>query len=396
MKIRYLYIDDELKSSVAPFTEAVEEFGQIAIEHIAPLPYEDQIQDIIQRQRAGEFDGLILDLRLDKIANWNPKDKVNKAVNYRGATLAQEIRTRTTEGPDSGLSPFPIVLWSTEDYLEESYWRDNTSHDLFDLRVVKQHIQQIENFASRLSGQLVDLVKGYNIISSFSEEKSTRPFELLNIDVFELLDMAIAGHLVDSIFAKPVHEQARFILRQLLETPNNSLINDEILAARLGLDINRSPDFSKLVDSLFAKARYKGPFSDGWPCWWFSEIEDIWESVLQADDSLREMTASERVELLKQRSSLTELIAATPPLFAKSTSYWTICKATRKPIDITDGFKIRRQPSHPWQNPFYVSLEGVIEGFAEEKNIKISPLDEQRYEHAKAQAIASNRGKQTL
>jgi hypothetical protein len=41
MKIKYLYIDDEAKSSVAPFQTAIEDYGGVIIEHIPPLPYEE-------------------------------------------------------------------------------------------------------------------------------------------------------------------------------------------------------------------------------------------------------------------------------------------------------------------------------------------------------------------
>ncbi len=147
---KYLYLDDEQPAAVRPFLRELRRWrDDLEIEHHAPQPYHDQLPRLSHET----FGGLILDLRLDQFPSW---EKAGGKAEYRATTLAQEIRTRATER--KGAFEVPIVLWSTDERLRESYTRDDTGHDLFDLKCVKTDISDYPAKAEQIADQLASLV----------------------------------------------------------------------------------------------------------------------------------------------------------------------------------------------------------------------------------------------
>lgn len=398
MTINYLYLDDEPPTEVEAYIRHVKaHLPDLEIEQRAPKQFTEQM-DLIQKRQAqattdeGLFHGLILDFRLSEKVDWSAKNTEVKdaevkdaglKAGYNAPTLAQEIRNRAT---DLLMRSFPIVLWSTDEKLNRSYWKDDTSHDLFDARVIKQQLIDNPEYAKATALKLASLVTGYKEILDASSTTKERPVQLLRVEGVPLiLDPRIAIYLIKGPADNPAHEQARFIISQLLETPNSVLIDKRLLAARLGIDTSegKSPGLTRLVDSLFLEASYKGPFSTGWPCWWLPLIEQLWDSWSNTPGSLRELTAEERVAFLKEHSGINDIEPAQPIDKAEYTCFWTICQATLKPLDARDGFIINRPLAYPWQEPQYVSFHAVIEGIAEEKKISLDPLEESRYQRVK-------------
>lgn len=392
MKIKYLYLDDEPKSEVEAYIRKVNaHHPDLEIELRAPKQFSEQM-DLIQNRQAqttiedGLFHGLILDFRLSEKADWSIGDAGVKA-GYNAPTLAQEIRNRAT---DVVLHSFPITLWSTDEKLNNSYWKDDTSHDLFDARVIKQRLIDEPEYAKATAQKLISLVTGYRSILEHSTTEKERPVKLLKIEGHPgMLDPRMESYLVKGPVDNPAHEQARFLTSQLLEIPNSALINERILAARLGIDIDegKSPGFAQLINSNFLEASYKGPFSAGWPCWWQPLVDEAWSSWPENPGPLRELTARQRVDFLKKHFNIDSIEAAQPIELAENTRFWTICQATLKPLDMRDGFIINRPLAYAWQDPLYVSFYAVIERIAEEKKISLDPLEESRYQRVKKRFI---------
>jgi hypothetical protein len=375
--IRFTYLDDEPPEAVRPYVRALESQSKVLqVDHLPPRAYPTQMEALRERHREGKLDGLILDLRLDQFADW--ETGIGRA-DYRAATLAQEIRTRATEGT---LPQFPIVLLSTDERLRRSYVNDDTSHDLFDTKTLKEQIEEPEG-AARLASQLIALVEGYHKIEQAHSKKRgvNRGVSILGFeDAPVFLDPRVLTHFLGRDGTLPIHEVARFILRDLLDTPG-PLIDADMFAARMGIDVKRSQDFDKVL-THFSNAKYSGAFADGWPRWWFAQVEAIWRS-LGKPPTLRASTAKDRVSHLKDVLKLRDLNAAQATEGSSSTAFWTICQATRAPLDPRDGFLLDRQPTYPWQDRLYVSFAALADGTAKTKRLRIDPLETERFNRAR-------------
>ena len=97
MVIKYYYIDDDPNSQKKVEGFENEKLSIVAMQH--KDSWEEQFR-------------LILDLKLDDLPNGN-----DKRAEFRGTSLAQEIRTRQKEGV---LKSFPIVLFSANDKTEQA------------------------------------------------------------------------------------------------------------------------------------------------------------------------------------------------------------------------------------------------------------------------------------
>jgi hypothetical protein len=277
------------------------------------------------------------------------------------------------------------VLWSTDERLQRSFVNDDTSHDLFDLKSVKGEIEEREG-AWRVGTELRALVEGYREIQTAISKYRGRNRSLRLMGFTELpafLDERIVAHLEGRNGTPPVHETARFILRQMLDTPG-PLIDAPVLAARLGIDKANSPGFDRLVSTQFQEAAYAGPFRSGWPRWWASEIERVWRSMKGAPGPLRVTPADDRVEVLSRHLKVKDIVPASPMKHARSTTFWTICQATGGPLDPKEGYLGDRQPSHSWQDRLYLSLSALLDGTAKEKGFRIDPLERERFTRARA------------
>jgi hypothetical protein len=369
--ITYLYLDDEAPDAVGPFRETVERRTEgLRINH-----------------------GLILDLRLDQHPNWQERgegDRGAERANYRASTLAQEIRTRAAE---DRRGEYPIVLWSTDRKLSDSYDRDDTSHDLFDLKSVKQSLRDPQK-AEETGQQLRALVEGYRMISEIRDVVENRAGQFHRFlglpEPPGFLDERLLERFERPRLIRPAHEYARFILRHLLETPG-PLIDKATLTARLGLSQGESPDADDLISTRFEQASYQGPFASGWPRWWESRVIDVWNELTGGGRPLRSLPASERVAALKEQTGLTRITAATPIEAGYSTRYWTVCQVTSRPLDPRDGFRLYRTRLHPWQEDLYVSVEAARPQVGRPRiTVKdIDPADRNRFEQARPMGTAA-------
>lgn len=379
MTTKYLYLDDEPPAAVRPYVRAVTAgVADLAIEHLPPKPYPEQIPLLRERCRDGGVDGLILDLRLDQHPDWQ---NGTVRADYRASTLAQEIRTRATEG---NLPEFPIVLWSTDERLRRSYVNDDTSHDLFDLKSVKEAIEQPDG-AREIGLQLTALVEGYRQIQQVRgpARGRNRGIRLLGFtEAPAFLDERILSAFEGRSGTQPTHEIARFILRQVLERAG-PLLSRKLLAARLGIDLSRSTGFDALSSEFLSKAEYVGAFASGWPRWWAAEVEGAWRSMTNVPGPLRTCTAEQRVAALKAEFKVRGLSAATPLPHARSTAFWTICEATGAPLDPREGFLADTQPIYAWQDRVYLSLASLVDGTAKMQRLRIDPLENERFSRAR-------------
>lgn len=341
MEIQYLYIDDDNVKKSEEKIQGFEQEGRLKIitkQHKST--WEEQLKYI--KENEALMDGLILDLRLDDYPNED-----GKRADFRGTSLAQEIRTRQKE---KDLKNFPIVLFSANSKLKQSL--ENSGKDLFDICLEKE--VNAESFKI-VTPQLISLAEGYSFLKENNDIS-----KVLNIDI-DFIDERFISEL-SQLLPNPPHVLSQFIINELIEK-QGLLINERILAARLGLDLPvDSHDWEKIKDTL-SFAKYKGVFAEGWERWWMPELEKWWNEVIESKTFLRSTPAVERVELIKKALNITDIKSAQKIDKAESEEFWTICKGYDKPLDPVDGLIIEGQEKlYPWQEPEYVSIDAALRG----------------------------------
>lgn len=343
MVTQYFYIDDDPQSSSKIQGFECDNLTIKVVQH--QNSWEEQM--LYLKNNEQYIDGLILDLKLDDYQN---KDHIRAS--FRGTSLAQEIRTRQKE---CALKGFPIILFSANDKVELAL--ENSGKDLFDIYIDKSNI--CDKSFSIYTSQMISLVKGYCKLQSSKNDD-----EIFCIDR-SLLDSRFLSEF-DSLKSSPTHIQARFLITELLEK-QGLLLNEDVLAARLGIDKEKSNDWNLLKMKL-VHTQYKGVFSEGWTRWWMPLIDVWWSKELKANVLLRTTNAKERVERIQDFYHLNDLTVAERIDKSNSDEFWTVCMAYNRPLDPVDGLLIQGQDNlYPWQEPTYVSIDAALK----RKNINI-------------------------
>jgi hypothetical protein len=259
---------------------------------------------------------------------------------------------------------FPIVLCSAQHKFKDLFKNETFGQSLFD------HVYEKDDFdlnQIEIITQLADLAIGYQHL-----EKEKTPTSILNPGSLEDVDYRIVDYLTANA-ASPSHEISKFILSKLILIPG-PLINEYILAARLGVDIIKKEtekDWIKLKNILI-DCKYKGIFGNGWDRWWMSKIDMFWRSV--TDIPLGDINAEARVKFLNDKFGLA-LTAAKSMDKALSSLFWTIDKKTNQPLAIEDGVTAQSNiDSPPWKEDEYYSIGSALE----ENILNIHPIEKDR------------------
>ncbi len=362
MHTRYLCLDDEVEK-VKPIVEVLENsHPNLSIEIRSPYKFDDEVRQLTKF----EYDGFLFDLRLDRGA-----DTDGQRVNYRALALAQELRTRMTEDGRGR----PMILWSVDDNFKLSYDKDETSHDLFDKQYYKANITKD---GRSIATEMIDLANGYMTIGATRSKTVKNPYSRL-IDLpsaFEILDPRIAQGIADDR-AYPAHVFARSILSNLI-FGNGPLIDERTLAARLGIDLEKSADWTRLLDKFAKPAKYTGVFGTAWPRWWMHRIVDAWSPIADRGN-LQRMEATQRVALLKKHFKLPKLEAAPPVADGCDQRYWYVCKFLKIPISPVDAVQLfvdRRE----WQDGIYASVQAILDRRHKADGYELHPFERERIE----------------
>ena len=359
MAIQYFYIDDDPNSHDKIQGFECDNLVIKAVQH--QDSWEEQLNYLKTNEQP--LDGLILDLKLDDLPNNH-----HKRAEFRGTALAQEIRTRQKEG---GLKGFPIILFSANDKVQLAL--ENSGKDLFDICIDKSDVSS-ESFTV-YRPQMIALVNGYSKLLSAKNDD----------DIFctdsSLLDSRFLSEF-DNLKSSPIHIQSRFLITELLEK-QGLLLTEDVLAARLGIDKEKSEDWN-LVKKEIGDAQYNGAFSEGWTRWWMHLIDKWWSKSLKADVSLRSSSAKERVERIREFLHLNNLTVADRIDKSNSDEFWTVCMAYNRPLDPVDGLLIQGQDNlYPWQEPAYVSIDAALKRRNIDKWKSVADIERNYFEELK-------------
>lgn len=338
MKPKYLFIDDESGGATDALLHGFNDTKLISVRQLSIDKndcFESISDKIISEYRANCFDGIIVDLCLD--------GEGENSMNFKAPSLAQQIRTRSSEG---AFPLFPIVLCSTMEKVDSFYMKDRASHDLFDLYFNK-------DAAAKVSARLASLAEGYRLLNS--DKRSV--LDVLGRPDSEILDTRIIDYLSNGSLSS--FDVACFVLKNLFLF-SGLLIDETIVASRLGVDLKLSEGWSRLEDAL-NDCRYRGVFCGGWKRFWADKIDDFFVK-LSGGTPYQFLPALERVEILA-KNGFDGIIPAKPIEYNHSSVFDTVCVCSNRPMDSMEGIPVEDSLDlKPWQEHHYVSFFAVASG----------------------------------
>lgn len=353
MKSKFIYIDDENPEALASIVNGFNDTDLIEVElmDLSSIKNFEQLKGKIQEINP---DGLIIDLRLD--------GEGPNRLSFPATTLAQDLRTMVASGT---IKPVPLILCSTSSKMRATYDIDKSSHDLFDYKFEKS----ITPDWNKLSRKLQSLSSSYLWLNKEKRNIDT----ILNRTDLHLLDSRAFERLQDKEVQNQVNDITQFVINELFHHPG-LLIRESILAARYGIDIEKSKEgWARIKESLLVPCKYTGILSEGWERWWADKTEEIFKT--RTDRRLQELNASQRVEYLK-KLGFDNITEANPLPYCRSSEFWTICEAYKKPLDPLEGFKIYEvNEPKPWQEAKYISIGAELERKGREKGIRPHPSE---------------------
>lgn len=363
MKYKVLYIDDETSQNSQAFADGLTSKDLIEISIKLPTKFEELINELIADQK--NIDALILDLKLDG------NQQGERTATYTAPSLATGIRTKCFA--ENGFeNAFPIFLISSTNNLKKYYDSDTSSHDLFDYTFYKTSIGD--------NGKDYEL-----IIASITHAYKAIQESKTNFNV--LLGLPSESEIPSKVFTSKfligegtsVSEISQYIFNEII-SKSGVLIDENILAARLGVNFKDSTDWVALIERINS-FKYTGIFKDSFNRWWSNDVLNWWNSNFYKP--LIQLTAKERVSLLKEKFELTNLVEAQQIDKTTSSKFWTVCQAYKLPLDPKDGFLLDGSLMHTWQDKRYLSLHSILEREAKQQGLLIHPAEKERLEDIK-------------
>lgn len=351
MGYRLIYIDDDVKEA-STLKDGLITNGLLDIRAIKAANFEVQLKELLEQKES--FDGIILDLKLDE------NQEGERKAFYTAPSLAQQLRSKSVSDAKEFQVEFPIFLLTSKSNLIHYYVSDTASHDLFDESFIKDG--NIGTTGKEYEKQIYSIISAYKTIQEVESYE-----EILKVDIDEDLKFKVFEKLREN---PSVSEIARFVYKQIIKK-SGILIDEKILAARLGLDIELSENWNVLRDEVLSVIKYQGVYSDYYERWWMFSLNDWWKSLHKKP--LASLTAEERVSILNKTFNL-DLVAAKPIAKTRSTRFWTICQALEKPLDPLEGFRLKRSNPETWQDMEYITLQAFLDGKIKPKDIHPSEI----------------------
>lgn len=326
---KYLYIDDEEDKVVQGIVKNLSS-KNLTVEAVRARSWDTEIDELIDHKKLNEYDGLLVDLQL-KFAI-NDKEKIK----YLGPDLVQAIRSKIKS---RDILDLPILLCSSE-----SNWRDlldETSINLFDKKYSKvTHLSKTST-----STELESFANAYKVLNYTDKLQDILQYdgELFELEL-NFKDLATS------------HEKSRLIYDQIILVPG-LLIDEDLLAIRLGIDRDKSEDWEKLKSEVLIKFKYEGILCEFNNRWWQADLTKWWKDTF--NQSLQVLSAIERVALIKDKFNLSGIKELKLPANHKYDTFWYKCRLTNTPVESADALKTIEMPKYYWQEHTYISLNYI-------------------------------------
>ena len=341
---KYLFIDDEAGSVTKALLDGFKDQKLISISLLTLRkgePFESVCNKIKDEFAAHHYDGVLIDLCLDGAGA--------NSLAFKAQPFAQQIRTWAAEGK---MPQIPVVLCSTIGNYDV-YIKDSASHDLFD-----DYFDKTEVDYKDVSVRMKSLAEGYQLMN----KKSIDAEEYLGrVDISE-----IDNKVFDYLRGPSTFDIARLILKDVMPYPG-LLIDQQTVAARMGINMEESKGWPKLKEAIYAQAKYQGVFSAGWERCWSDKVNSFFMNFSEGKP-YQILSAEERVGIL-EKAGFEGLAPAMPVELNNSSYYNTACYYSGLPLDSMEGIPVEdRMSLMPWQENHYVSFYFVARGdFKEER-----------------------------
>ncbi|WP_133473827.1 hypothetical protein [Sediminibacterium goheungense] len=381
-KITYLYLDDNDKVTRDGDVELFNTISKdVEIKTDYPSSWKQRSKSIFTD--LNHYDGIIIDWELTNQSQ-AAKEGSHEAedVDFSAESLAEHLRVNAAK---KNVKDIPIIICSADKNKAFSNLknRELTRRDIFDLTYIKNDL--FVKHVSESERQLFNLAIVYKLLqqSAFDVKAALD----LSADELDFLDIRFLDTLEKISTTNTTHDLVYFLLQEFL-LPEGLLINEQIVAARLGVDIEKSGDSWNKIKEVLVEEQicYKGLLSIGWSTYWSFKLVKWWNAI--SDKDLRTTSASTRVQVLNEKYGTT-LIPAEKIKFCSSDEFWTVCKGTRRPLDPINGFIIGDYTSNPWLEVEYVSAYAELE--KEDPNAwRISAIERVRFEKFKSKIVKND------
>lgn len=354
---RYYYIDDEV-DTIKSIADGINESNVVHVD-VFPLAKFKEFDKLTQQLRNewNDIDGLILDLKLNGGGDDSTK--------FTATSLAQWISSYVVVDHKEAK---PIVLLSN-DLQCANFKADITSHDLFDMVLERSGGLDWKEFARKLAV----LADDYDELNQ-SKEKNLSEF--LQNDSIDTSSTYFAPFLEPAVFN--VSQFASFVLNDLFIHPG-LLISEELLAARYGVDMDKSGTaWNNFKTKYLGVAQYRGMFGRIAERYWSKKAQEVFAQITKGKNAAS-MTTIQRVTSLKTYSEeAKDLVAYEPSDKDISTYCWAIDEVTKKPLDSSTGYMIQEEGGlKSWQEPRFLSFDTIESG--NKGDIRLVPSEQERY-----------------
>lgn len=327
MTTKFLYIDDEPQKAKG-IIKSIED-SELVFEVESPRTWNDQKSYLIDSKKLDEYDGLLLDLKLQFT------DNENNDIKYKGGDLAQSIRT---DVKSDKIKDLPIFLCSTDALMMSIL--DRTSYDLFDKKYDKDIFSSNEN----IKAEFLAFPEAYHLLNEKKDFESITGKKLQD----ELLPLQI-----ELLKCKTPHEIIYLIQNYVIKC-NGLLLDEELLAIRLGINHKESSDWNKLKDDLLNVFKYEGILNGCYERWWQIDVLKWWKE--EFGTSLKVMCAADKVKILVEKFGLQNITALSLPENHRFDTFWYKCRLSKYPLEPSDALRTIEMPRYIWQEPSYISI----------------------------------------
>lgn len=279
-----------------------------------------------------------------------------------GPGIAQDIRINQK---NRKLSEFPVVRFAFRQRVDANVGGDPASDDLFDLKIQKEELaRDLDSVQGRLRGaqEIYESLKSHNALVG---EALNQFLGLTDEGLDAWSHPALHERIAADLHVAP-HVAALLFMRGVLQ-PTGLLVNESILAFRLGIDKAASGGAWRQLLKELEAVKYHGVASNHFDRWWARGVEDWWLDNVGRGSGLANLDISERHELLKGRFS--DLIPLKMPHGSAGDKPWRACTLSLEdeppqwiPVDPTAAVRVApRSDLPPWVDPLYAALGPALQ-----------------------------------
>jgi hypothetical protein len=361
----WLFVDDRLDEASA-FAELLSGTGLIKVRVISP---EEARSALLQR--GSRPLGVLMDVDLSSI----------QGEFGTGPGIAQDIRTKQKAGL---AAEFPIVRFSAAEPLIKNVVGDPSSDDLFELTFLKDDFKYDYLI---FSNQLIGVGAVYQFFTDSSvdwelyDESLAKLFGIPAAKLGEWTHEGLRSKLLTGMRHAP-HVAAGVFCRLFL-LPSGLLIDCDLLAVRLGVDIAASGEsWTQLLKHL-EPVIYAGIAGPQFLRWWARGVEEWWYGTIDKSNALSGTTVANRVSLIQKATGIDGLRSIQATAGQTETRFWQFCRLAmasrpmeRIPVDPSDAVRLISQVDLPhWVEPWYASPRLALR---EKKDPRLNQKDLER------------------